>query len=111
MKKLKLGLVGCGWLGKPLAKKLISLSQYEILATSSYDRTQEFQAEDIPYICFDMISMPMAPPQLLECDIIIYTVPPLEIPAIGRFFNQLPADKKIIFTSSTSIDLKKMNLG
>jgi hypothetical protein len=108
MKKLKLGLVGCGWLGKPLAKRLLELSEYKILATSSHDRTLEFQAEGIPYICFDL-NTAVAPAQLLECDIIIYTVPPLELGLVSNFFKQLSSDKKIIFTSSTSVYGK--NLG
>lgn len=108
MKKLKLGLVGCGWLGKPLAKRLSELSEYKILATSSQDRTLEFQAEDIPYICFDL-NTPSVPAQLLACDIIIYTVPPLELTLVSNFFKQLSSDKKIIFTSSTSVYGK--NLG
>jgi nucleoside-diphosphate-sugar epimerase len=108
MKKLKLGLVGCGWLGKALAKRLLEQSEYKILATSSHDRTLEFQTEGIPYICFDLNST-LAPTQLLECDIIIYTVPPLELGLVSNFFKQLSLDKKIIFTSSTSVYGK--NLG
>jgi nucleoside-diphosphate-sugar epimerase len=102
MKKTKLCLIGCGWLGKPLAKHLIAKG-YSLLATTAHDKNTEFSNELIPYLRFDLTLSPQVTEEILNADILIYTIPPLELHFIKIFFDQIPIDKKIIFTSSTSV--------
>ena len=107
MKKELLSLIGCGWLGKPLAQHL-QRSGHNILATTSHDKSAEFAADDIPYITLD-IGHDLVTESIRNCDILIYMVPPLQLPLVKYFFDQIPKDKKIIFISSTSVYGK--NLG
>lgn len=88
MKKGKIGIIGLGYLGKPLAKKLTT-EGYEVVGTTS--REYDLLKDDVPS-------------NLKHCDIVIYDVPPLsEIEAIEKCFKQFSRDKKFIYISSTSI--------
>lgn len=107
MKKELLSLIGCGWLGKPLAQNL-QRSGHNILATTSHDKSAEFAADGVPYITLDVGRDPV-PESIRHCDVLIYMVPPLQLSLIKHFFDQIPEDKKIIFISSTSVYGK--NLG
>lgn len=106
MKNEFLCLIGCGWLGKPLAKTLKN-DGYRIVATTAHDQSVEFQNDGISYIRYDLAQDPL-PSLALDADVIVYTIPPLEISVVKHFFDQLPADKKIIFTSSTAVYGKNM---
>ena len=108
MKNEKLCIVGCGWLGKTLAKHLIE-AQYQVLATTAHDKTDEFKADTIPYINFDLNSNIAIFEKILKSDVIIYLIPPIELQVVKKFFDKFPNNKRIIFTSSTSIYGK--NLG
>lgn len=108
MKNEKLCLIGCGWLGLALAKHLIA-AQYHVLATTAQDKTDEFKVDGIPYMPFDISANETIPDIILNSDIIIYLIPPLELAVVKNFFDKFPPNKKIIFTSSTSIYGK--NLG
>lgn len=108
MKNEKLCLIGCGWLGKALAKHLIA-AQYHVLATTAHDKTEEFRADGIPYMPFDLADNDPIPDKIMKSDVIIYMIPPLELPIVKKFFDKFPHNKRIIFTSSTSIYGK--NLG
>lgn len=108
MKKKKLGLIGCGWLGKPLAMKLHSTPCYQVTVTSASDRLTELTSEGLSYCSLDLKKTEPLPSSLLSCDIFIYTVPPLPLAVIKPFFNQLDPMKKIIFISSTSVYPKNM---
>lgn len=106
MKKEFLSLIGCGWLGKPLALDLIQ-SGYSILATTSHDKSSEFSASAVPYTTLD-ISSHTVPAPILNSDVLIYMVTPKPLAEVQHFFEQIPADKKIIFISSTSVYGKSM---
>ena len=108
MKNEKLCLIGCGWLGKILAKHLIE-AQYHVLATTAHDKTAEFEADAISYMPFNLESNDPIPEKILKADVIIYMIPPIELPIVKKFFDKFPLNKRIIFTSSTSIYGK--NLG
>lgn len=107
MKNNFLCLIGCGWLGKPLAKNLLP-EGYKLLVTTASDKSPDFLDDGISYITFDLIQDPFSP-EILKADVLIYTIPPLPLMAVKNFFNHIPLDKKIIFTSSTSVYGK--NLG
>lgn len=106
MKNKNLCLIGCGWLGKPLAKTLLSKG-HTLTVTTASDKSPEFQSEGISYITFDLIQDPFNE-EILKADIVVYTIPPLPFVAVKNFFDHLPTDKKIIFTSSTSVYGKNM---
>jgi nucleoside-diphosphate-sugar epimerase len=90
----KIGLIGRGWLGSPLEIALLN-NGYHTFSTTSKS--------------FDIIKDPI-PKELLESDILIYTVPPLGQKEAERFFSQIDIKKKIIFTSSTSYYGKNQGL-
>lgn len=108
MKNEKLCLIGCGWLGSELAKHLIA-AQYQVLATTAHDKGNEFTLEGISYLPFDLEGHGPIPEKIMKADVLIYMIPPLDLPVIKQFFDQFPINKRIIFTSSTSIYGK--NLG
>jgi len=88
MKKEKIGLIGVGFLGKPLAAKLTS-EGYDVVGTTS--REYDLTKDDVPE-------------NLKLCDIVIYDVPPLaDINAVDRCFSQFSKDQRFIYISSTSI--------
>jgi nucleoside-diphosphate-sugar epimerase len=82
-----IGLIGRGWLGSPLE---IALKNYGYLTFSTTSKS------------FDITKDPI-PNEFIESDILIYTVPPLGLKEAEKFFSQIDSNKKIIFTSSTSI--------
>ena len=52
---------------------------------------------------FDVEHFHSLPSEISASDIIVYAIPPLTLPLIERFFEQLGSEKKIIFISSTSV--------
>lgn len=84
--KKKITIIGCGWLGKIL---LPHLNDFDVFKTTRQN--------------FDIEHFKLLPPEISHSDIIIYSIPPLTLPLIEKFFQQLSADKKIIFISSTSV--------
>lgn len=107
MKNKKLSLIGCGWLGKPLALHLQSIG-HDLVATTARDKTEEFREVGIPYLNYDLTTKQKISEEILDSDVLIYMIPPLDILQIKNFFEQLPTDKKIIFISSTSVYGKKL---
>jgi nucleoside-diphosphate-sugar epimerase len=107
MKNKNLSLIGCGWLGKPLATQLIK-NCGSLVATTARDRAAEFEQEGIPYVNYDLTTRAALPEKILNTDILIYMIPPLDMLQMKDFFDQIPTDKKIIFISSTSVYGKKL---
>ncbi len=88
MKKEKIGLIGVGFLGKPLARKLTE-EGYDVVGTTS--REYDIMKDSVPE-------------NLKSCDIVIYDVPPLsDVEAVERCFQQFGKDQRFIYISSTSI--------
>lgn len=88
MKNGKIGLIGVGFLGKPLAQKLTQ-EGYDVVGTTTRE--------------FDLLKDPV-PANLKSCDVVIYDVPPLTgLEAVERCFQQFPSEQKFIYISSTSI--------
>lgn len=88
MKKGKIGLIGVGYLGRPLAMKLTE-EGYDVVGTTT--REYDLTKDDLPE-------------NLKQCDIVIYDVPPLEdTAAVERCFKQFSPEQKFIYISSTSI--------
>ncbi len=92
-------LIGCGWLGRPLATLLLK-KDFEVKATT--------RGSDVPDgVChqhLDLEHFHTLPENFLRTeDILIYSIPPLSLPMIKSFFSQVHPEQKIIFISSTSV--------
>lgn len=102
MENKKICIIGGGWLGKSLASTLSS-NGFDLTLTGKSDKGPDFLS--YPYIQLELNSSFRSeiPRQILDADVLIYAIFPLEFSIIQPFFEQLPAYKKIIFTSSTSV--------
>lgn len=109
MRKNSICLIGCGWLGLPLAKYLKEAG-HEVSVTTSTDRQTELLDLGIRSEILDLSLSPRLLQSHLNADVIIYTIPPLDIQYVRDYLEQLPKDKKIIFTSSTSVYSKNSGL-
>ena len=113
--QLTISVVGCGWLGLPLAEALI-INGYRIKgSTTSSEKIDLLRSKGIdPYLVhFNSVSNVEAS-QLLDCDILIINIPPGSRTADGPanyrrmadFFTKIiPTTRinKIILLSSTSV--------
>jgi nucleoside-diphosphate-sugar epimerase len=102
MKKKVLSIIGGGWLGSELAHGLLTLGN-SLVVTTTHDKSAEFNLNDVSYFQLDLSQRPIVPNEIRNSEVLIYMIPPLEIDFITSFFDQIPADKKIIFISSTSV--------
>jgi nucleoside-diphosphate-sugar epimerase len=100
-KKLKITVVGCGWLGLPLCESLIAAG-HEVTATTTTPEKKETLSKIIDIRLFD-VTKDIPDQNLLAADLIIYTIPPLGLGEIERFFHVVDRNQKIIFISSTSV--------
>lgn len=104
MKKEQITLMGCGWLGLPLCQRL-SASGHNVLTTTTTLEKMDLLDKKIKTYLFD-ISQCLKEnlnQELLNSDILIYTIPPLGEGEIENFFRNIDENKKIIFISSTSV--------
>lgn len=108
MKNQLLGLIGCGWLGKPLSQRLLSKG-YEQLVTTGSDQSIDFHQGGVSYKQFDLTKDPFWE-ELKKAQVLIYTIPPLPFLAVKTFFDHFPSEQKIIFTSSTSVYGKQLGV-
>jgi len=114
--KAKISLLGCGWLGFPLALNLISRGFQVKGSTTSPDKTAILKEAGIdPYLVqFDSASKDPDLHDFLDADILIISIPPgrRSIDGLANYRKmaktlneQLPVSKvsKLIFISSTSV--------
>jgi nucleoside-diphosphate-sugar epimerase len=113
--KMKVSIIGLGWLGLPLAKSLQSKGFSVIGSTTSLEKKDSIEKLGITSVQFEMAPHPIglgfAP--LFDVDILIITIPPKSRQQSGDFYlEQLKylksmvtnsKVKKIVFISSTSI--------
>lgn len=111
-----ISLLGCGWLGFPLAKSLISKGFTVMASTTTYSKLEVFKKAGIdPYLVqfSDSVQIPDLK-KFFNAEILIITIPPGRRDPKGfdtyrrmvKFvFNQLPHSKisKLILISSTSV--------
>jgi hypothetical protein len=101
MKNEKICLIGSGWLGKPLAIQLLA-AKYLVTATSRSGLESTLK--------LDLELKGVVPNDIVDSDVLIYTIPPLDLEFVKTFFDQIPQNKKILFTSSTSVYGKNVGL-
>lgn len=99
-------IIGCGWLGFPLAKKLVSL-KYSVHGSSTTDtKWQVFRESGIqPFLCNDReIQLPK---EVLDAEVAIVCIPPSKSNDYTKLLSdlvvQFPGTTHFIFTSSTSV--------
>ena len=113
--KLSIGVIGCGWLGLPLAQTLVASGYTVKGSATSIERLKLLQNKGIdPYLVhFPDIDL-NALENLLGCDVLVINIPPRSKSPEGVANYQNMADvitgkvsgrrvKKIILVSSTSV--------
>jgi nucleoside-diphosphate-sugar epimerase len=111
----KISILGCGWLGVPLAKHLLEIGFSVKGSVTSAEKFELLRNEGIlPFqVVLNETSVFIPEPEFFECDVLIISIPPRRIEGIERIF---PAQishviplvikagiRKVIFISSTSI--------
>ncbi|MDO9182487.1 MAG: hypothetical protein Q7U04_08760 [Bacteriovorax sp.] len=100
-KKLNITVIGCGWLGLPLCQYLLALG-HKVTTTTTTSQKKELLQKTLKIQLFDVTSQ-IPDQNLLACDVIVYTIPPLGLGEVERFFHAVDPNAKIIFISSTSV--------
>lgn len=101
LSKLKVSVIGCGWLGLPLCESL-KAHNYLVKTTASTHLKQLELSPLFETHLFD-IKQGEVSEELLASDVLIYTIPPLGLGEVKHFFNHVKPTQKIIFISSTSV--------
>jgi len=115
MNKKRVSILGCGWLGLPLARHLLKSGYSVNGSVTSRDKFDLLTASAImPFkLLLNEFSLEVNDPAFFEADVLIVSIPPRRIDAIERIF---PAQigqlipfilrykiEKVIFISSTSV--------
>ncbi len=115
-KPLRISVLGCGWLGLPLAVELVKAG-YPVKGSTTDKKKLDVLKNDhvIPYhIVLDPL-FSMGEPEFFECDVCVYNIPPPRIRLAEKYFikqtsevlrildevNNTPV--KLLFVSSTSV--------
>jgi nucleoside-diphosphate-sugar epimerase len=106
----KINILGCGWLGFPLAKHLHNRG-YEIAgSTTSSTKLPLLQGAGISPFLIDLTTEKSLDSDFFQCDCLIITIPPRGEPrAFERMIKQLSVaiqkhpPEQVIYTSSTSV--------
>ncbi|MEY3238208.1 MAG: hypothetical protein RI883_2309 [Bacteroidota bacterium] len=104
---MKIAVIGCGWLGLPLAKELVKNNNFVFGSTTTINKFLELETSSIHPFEYDGIVNKLIPVAIKESDCIIINFPPSkshDYPAqIEELIRQFSDNCKIIFTSSTSV--------
>ena len=110
MKTKSIAIIGCGWLGEPLAYHLQNVG-YEVKGTTtSASKIEQLRKAGIDAHAFDLLLDTDLPKAVLESDVVIVTIPPLAEAlafksGIAKTAGQLAQSpvQQVIYTSSTSV--------
>lgn len=115
MKKRIVSILGCGWLGVPLAKHLLEAGFQVKGSVTSLEKIDLLsQAGISPFrVVLSEAEMLVSDPGFFNCDVLIISIPPRRIEAIERIYPAQLAQlipfilkygiRKVIFISSTSV--------
>lgn len=114
MKAKQISILGCGWLGLPLAKHLIANGIKVKGSTTTEDKKQLLASEGIKPFVFSLNETNNSAIYydfLEESDVVIINFPPKRIPNIETIYEAqlasilpyLTEEQKVIFISSTSV--------
>lgn len=111
---MRISILGCGWLGMPLAKRLVEKG-YEVKASVTSEVKKSILADTniTPYVLFwNENGFTGNLTSFLETDVLIVAIPPSKVAAFGGLKTMLStllpslemaAVSKLIFISSTSV--------
>ena len=100
-----ISILGCGWLGLPLATRLVQQGHQVKGSTTSAQKMAVIKSAGIiPYL----IKLTEPEPRLsdfLNTDILVITIPSKQINPFDNLIKKLPSKTKVIYTSSTGVYL------
>ncbi|MBO3699654.1 NAD(P)-binding domain-containing protein [Roseivirga sp. E12] len=111
---MKIGIVGCGWLGLPLAQSLVNSGHKVIGSTTSEGKMDLLSSKGIEPVLFRLNPMPegIGFNRLFQVDLLIINIPPGRKKNTPEFYEeqikylkyqlQSSTVKEVIFISSTS---------
>jgi nucleoside-diphosphate-sugar epimerase len=104
---MNIAVIGCGWLGFPLAIELLKHGHTVYGSTTSENKFEELNSAAILPFLYDGLINKLISIPTNEIDCLIINFPPSksnDYPnQIAELIQQFPANCKIIFTSSTSV--------
>lgn len=101
----RISILGCGWLGLPLAVDLIDKG-YEVSgSTTSEHKIPELKEKGIQPFLIDISNADLDMRDFLACDVLIIAITSKSLEDIERLIQQIERSKvqKVIFISSTSV--------
>ncbi len=103
--KRKISILGCGWLGKPLALSLIEQGYQIKGSTTSVAKLDEFQEMGISPFLINLDSLTHNILAFLDSEILIVALPSKDLEGFRNLISHIENSslKKIIFISSTSV--------
>ena len=100
-----ISILGCGWLGLPLARQLVQQGHQIKGSTTSQQKMKVMKNIGIiPYL----IKLTEEEPQwvdFLQTDVLVIAIPLKEIKPFEHLIKNLPSKVKVIYTSSTAVYL------
>ena len=100
-----ISILGCGWLGLPLARQLVQQGHQIKGSTTSQQKMKVMKSIGIiPYL----IKLTEEEPQwvdFLQTDVLVIAIPLKEIKPFEHLIKNLPSTVKVIYTSSTAVYL------
>lgn len=104
---MKIAVIGCGWLGLPLAKRLTDLGHEVYGSTTQDSRLKELSDCAIQGFVYDGLVHAQLPAFVKACDVVILNFPPSRstdyAAQVKDVIAQFSLKTKIVFTSSTGV--------
>jgi nucleoside-diphosphate-sugar epimerase len=104
---MKISVIGCGWLGLPLAKRLLDIGHEVHGSTTQDSRLTLFSDISIQGFVYDGLEHDQLPEIVKACDVAIINFPPSRsanyAAQLTDLISQFSQQTKIIFTSSTGV--------
>ena len=103
--KQSISILGCGWLGEPLARHLIKQGYPVKGSTTSEDKLERLIFAGITSYLIKLESIPFDISKFLDSEIVIVTIPPKNIEWFKNLINEIEKSlvKKVILISSISV--------
>ncbi|MHB1196817.1 MAG: NAD-dependent epimerase/dehydratase family protein [Lutibacter sp.] len=103
--KESISILGCGWLGKPLAISLIKLGHKIKGSTTSEEKLPDFQEIGIAPFLINLDTLEENISTFLDSEILIVALPSKDIEGFKNLISHIEKSpvKKVIFISSTSV--------
>ena len=104
---MKIVIIGCGWLGFPLARELAKNSSTILGSLRVENRFAELKNANIEPFIFDSVNNSELPQNIKQADWVVICFPPKGAmdysDQIKAIIDQLDSGVKVIFTSSTGV--------